>query len=313
MRQTLPERDYEVVVVDNASIDATGRVLWELQGRYGRRLRVCREQRTGLSHARNLALAVAGAPIVAFIDADAVADPGWHEGILAAFRQAGPVAVVGGPVRIPWDQPRPRWWSRRLDEALNAYEPGRHPMTLGYPRYPYGTNFALRVDAAGAVGGFATALGRCGRTLAAGEEGELCLRLAQAGWEIRFAPDVVVHHRTLPERLSRRYILRRAFHHGRSQSLIESMHGFKSGRYESWTKMLGMVTTKLLRLRCDLPFLKFVVFRVGYRYQRARTRRRDVPRGNGSGGWQPGPAASSSALSSSSLSLCPPGAGGLER
>jgi len=272
MRQTLPERDYEVVVVDNASTDDTGPVLCDLQGRYGRRLRVCWEERTGLSHARNLALAVAGAPIVAFIDADAVADPGWLEGILAAFRQAGPVAVVGGPVRIRWDQPRPRWWSSRLDEALNAYEPGREPMVLGYPRYPYGTNFALRVDAAGAVGGFATVLGRCGRTLGAGEEGELCLRLARAGWEIRFAPDVVVHHRTVPDRLSRRYVLRRAFNHGRSQYMIESMHGFESGRYGSWTDVLGRVTANLLRLRCDLPFLKFTLFRAGYQYERTRTR-----------------------------------------
>lgn len=279
MKQTLPGSNYEVLVIDNASTDGTGCVGADLQVIYGKRLKVYREQRLGLSHARNRALSEASAPIVAFIDADAVADPGWLEAMVEAFEHCDRAGVVGGPVRIQWDQPRPRWWDDRLGEALNAYRPGDEPMSLGYPRYPYGTNFALRADSAEAVGGFRAGLGRRGHDLTAGEESEICLRFQRAGWEIRFTPHAMVHHRTAADRLHRRYILRRAWNHGRSQFLVEFMHGFESGRYLSWAGILGRITTNLLRLRCDLPFAKFILFRVGYQYQRTLARLRGVRSG----------------------------------
>jgi GT2 family glycosyltransferase len=272
MRQTLSPH-YEVVVIDNGSTDSTPALLADLQRLYGGRLAVCREDHLGLSHARNRALREASAPLVAFLDADAVADPGWLEGVLEAFSHSDRVGAVGGPVRVQWDHPRPRWWSAPLDEALNAFEPGDEPMRLSYPHYPYGTNFAVRVRAMGGVEGFAAALGRRGASLGAAEDGEACLRLERAGWEIRLAPSAVVHHRTPPARLRRRYVLRRAFHHGRSQRLLEAMHAFESGRYLSWQRLASTFLARMLRLRVDLPFLKFFLFRAGYHWQRTFGRR----------------------------------------
>ncbi len=276
MSQNKPAREYEVVVVDNASTDDTGRVLSELDRRYGRRLRIVREERLGLGHARNRALAEARGPLVSLIDADAVAEPGWLEAIVDAFARSPRVGVVGGPIRIRWDHPRPRWWDERLAEALNEYRQGDEPHQLHYPRYPYGTNLAVRVDAAHAVGGFATTLDRQGRRLLAGGDGELCLRLEKAGWETWYEPAAVVHHRTAADRLRRRYIFRRAFHHGRSQYLIEKRHDFESGRYLCLTRILGRTAANLLRRRCDLPYLKFILFRAGYHYQRTLSRLRQA-------------------------------------
>ena len=177
--------------------------------------------------------------------------------------------AIGGPVEIRWDHPRPDWWDERLGEALNAWHDGEDAGPLSYPRYPYGTNFAVRADAARSAGGFATALGRRGRRLIAGEEGELCLRLERAGWSIRYTPDAVVHHRTAASRLRRRYILRRALQHGRSQRVVETMHGLESGRYLSWSGIAAKLVGRGVRLDWDLPFLKFILFRVGYQLQRS--------------------------------------------
>lgn len=279
MNQSLPEHEYDVVVVDNRSTDGTGRILEELRGVYGRRFRSCREEQPGLSYARNRALVEAKAPLVAFIDADALAEPAWLAAIVESFADRERVGAVGGPVRIRWDRPRPHWWDDRLGEAMNEFQPHDKPRKLEYPHYPYGTNLAVRVSAVRDLGGFDAGLGRCGSNLCAGEDGELCLRLERAGWEVRFVPDALVHHRTIASRLRRRYILKRAFNHGRSQYIVESRHGFESGRYLTWPGIAGRLLSAVLRFRVDLPFLKFVLFRIGYHYQRTLFGRR---RGAGS-------------------------------
>ena len=118
MNQSLPEHEYDVVVVDNRSTDVTGRILEALRGVYGRRFHSCREEQPGLSYARNRALVEAKAPLVAFIDADALAEPAWLAAIVESFAQRERVGAVGGPVSIRWDRPRPHWWDDRLGEAI---------------------------------------------------------------------------------------------------------------------------------------------------------------------------------------------------
>jgi glycosyltransferase involved in cell wall biosynthesis len=270
--QSLAEDQVDLLVIDNASTDTTPEVLTDISSRYPDRVRVVREAEPGLSAARNRALREARAPWLAYIDADAIADVGWLAGLADAIDDDDRVAVVGGPIEVKWDHPVPSWWDERIGEALNAFRLGDEKTRMRYPQYPYGTNIAVRVAAAQAVGGFAARLGRKGRSLAAAEEGELCLRLENAGWRVLYTPDAVVHHRTAAERLTRRYVLRRAFHHGRSQFRVESWHGLRSEEYLTWPAILSRVATHLLRGRCDLPFLKYIGFRVGYNLERVLTR-----------------------------------------
>jgi glycosyltransferase involved in cell wall biosynthesis len=262
--QTLPADAYSIVVIDNASTDATARVLKDLSGTPG--LQTVHEAQPGLALARNRGLDATTADLIAFIDADAIAAPNWLERIANTFASFPRAGVVGGPVEVQWDHPRPRWWSSSLDEALNQYAPSACGMDLTYPRYPYGTNFALRRTAV-PDGGFALALGRRGGGLLAAEEGELCLRMEQANWTIRFEPTAVVRHRTVAQRLRRRYVLRRAFNHGRSQALLEALHDMDSGLYPRWPEILRSVATKGMRLGWNLPFMKYILFRIGYRWQ----------------------------------------------
>lgn len=272
MLQRMSAARYEIVVIDSASTDETQDVLRSLSLRWGERLRWDRTDQLGLSLARNRGLELARGEIVAFMDADAVAGPGWLDALLRVFADHPKAGVVGGAVCVLWDHPKPAWWRDCLDEVFNSYNPSNARVRLQYPKFPYGTNMAVRARAARDVGGFALSLGRQGRALMAGEDGELCLRLEHLGWEIWFspAPDSVVHHRTKPERMSRRYILRRAIRHGRSQRQIERMHGVMSGIYPSWTRLLLLCASRVLTGTCDLGFLKFASFRFGYRLEESR-------------------------------------------
>lgn len=88
----------EVLVIDNAPSDGRTRELVErgLPGLSG--LRYLEEPARGLDFARNRALAAALGDVVAFLDDDAVAEPGWTRALLEPFQKDLKVAAVTGCV-----------------------------------------------------------------------------------------------------------------------------------------------------------------------------------------------------------------------
>jgi glucosyl-dolichyl phosphate glucuronosyltransferase len=202
---------FEVVVVDNASRDDTAEVVRSAG------VRLEREDVVGLSRARNRGLAVTDAPVVAFIDDDGRARPGWVAGLLDAFATSPSAAVAGGPIALRWGAGRPRWLTADLEPWYSGLDLGPVARPLDASETLYGANFAVRRDVALSVGGFDTRLGRAGRSLRSGEESDLIARMRAHG-EIRYTPAAVVDHEVLPDRLSRRWLLRRTFAYGRHES-----------------------------------------------------------------------------------------------
>jgi len=87
------ERDLELVLVDDGSVDRTAEVLASIGDD---RLRVMRNaEPLGLAGALNVGLEAARGRFVARMDADDVALPGWLERILARIEARPTVAVVG--------------------------------------------------------------------------------------------------------------------------------------------------------------------------------------------------------------------------
>lgn len=97
-RQTLP--DFELVVVDDGSDDATPELL-RLQS--DPRLRVVRsEQRLGIAGALNLGLDAVGGAIVARMDADDLAEPDWLARLVARLDAHPRVGIAGaGLIEMP--------------------------------------------------------------------------------------------------------------------------------------------------------------------------------------------------------------------
>ena len=213
---------YEIVVVDNspdaALSDAAARP-WRALAEAGMRagtgpsLIWQHAPTPGLSHARNMALTLARAPLVAFLDDDAVADPGWLAGLVAAFGALGPgVHAVGGRVRLRLGVPRPAWLDDSLMGFLSACDLGPDTRRIGAGEWVVGANIAYRSDAVRAVGGFDTSLGRVGgaATLMSNDETDLQHRLAAAGGATGYAPNAAVEHIVAGERLRQAWFRRRA-------------------------------------------------------------------------------------------------------
>src|SRR5207248_9968185 len=82
--------NYEVIVVNDGSTDATAKIAHS----YGFRVRTTENQ--GLASARNTGLKAATGEIVAYIDDDAYLDPDWLRYLASTFMNTKH-AGVGGP------------------------------------------------------------------------------------------------------------------------------------------------------------------------------------------------------------------------
>jgi hypothetical protein len=98
---------------------------------------------------------------------------------------------------------------------------GDEPCELTEPLIPFGANMAFRRRALAPGTGFAVSLGRLGDDLTSGEEREFFERLRAAGGRLVYLADAGVTHYVLPDRLGRRWFLRRVWAQGRSHVLID--------------------------------------------------------------------------------------------
>ena len=108
-RQTLQPDRFEVVVVDNGSIDSTPQLLENSEKSVPYSLRVLRRPRgEGPAPARNEGIGAASAPLIAFTDDDCVATPEWLAAGTAALTDAdlvqGSVRPDPGVVAGPFDR-----------------------------------------------------------------------------------------------------------------------------------------------------------------------------------------------------------------
>lgn len=222
-RQTFPREDYDVLVVDNGSRDGTLEAVRERAARAPIPIRAIEEPHPGVSHARNAGVRATRAPIVAFLDSDAIAEDRWLERLVAAHEDPR-VAAAGGPVRIRFERPPPPGLPDVRFLKLSACDQGPEPRDLRFPEWLCGTNVAFKRTALEAAGPFLPELGRAGRKPLSCEETEMCLRLERQGGALRWVPDAIVHHRIPPERLRPRAILRSAYWEGYSYGLLLRRH-----------------------------------------------------------------------------------------
>jgi len=209
--QTLAREEFEIIVVNNAA-DRAESDRQAASYRERAKLKWIHEPRAGLSNARNVAMWQAGAPLIAFIDDDAIAAPGWLGAYADAFAQFGEaVHIAGGPVRPTWGGPRPEWLADGLLGYLSLIDRGGEARVLGDAEWVAGTNVAYRTERLRAAGGFTPALGRAGSgsILLSNDETELAERMKAAGGLAGWAPAAAVDHLIDASRLDRRWFRRR--------------------------------------------------------------------------------------------------------
>lgn len=181
---------WEVVVVDDASTDATADVAEE----WGARV-VRLESRSGPARARNAGIAAARAPLIAFTDADCEPSPEWLSALTGALAAAD---IATGPVRPAAEAPP---FARTLSIARES------------PLFQT-ANLAVRREVVERVGGFEpftpvpgvrTGLRPRVEEGHFGEDAVFGWRARRTGARTVFVDDALVRHAVFP-RSARAYV-----------------------------------------------------------------------------------------------------------
>lgn len=220
-RQTF--KDFETIVVDNASTDDTPILLKKYP------VKVIKNPAKNKSFLRNLGWLNASGDIVAYIDDDAEADPTWLENVVDTFDKFTDAGAVGGPAittckpeminLLEASQNSPLLgFAARIYEILilenklfdvgvlcesGAYSIGgslQKSVRLEHPIYVDITstcNLAVRKQVIKKIGGFDEIF------LFNHEDGDLCVRIKKAGFKLIFNPKAKVLHHMNPKKMTR--------------------------------------------------------------------------------------------------------------
>jgi cellulose synthase/poly-beta-1,6-N-acetylglucosamine synthase-like glycosyltransferase len=214
-RQTLPAE--QVVVV----VDGNDELLHLARGKLDGVDVVENSEHPGLGGARNSGIAAAAAPVVAFLDDDAVVTERWLE--LLSGPYADPeVAGVGGSIEPRWQTRRPPWFPPEFDWVVGCTFRGM-PERTDEVRNLIGCNMSYRRDLLVELDGFRLGYG-C-------DETELCIRLRQRWPQKRlvYVPEAAASHYVPDSRATFSRYLSRCFFEGGSKAVVSHFVGRERG------------------------------------------------------------------------------------
>jgi glycosyltransferase involved in cell wall biosynthesis len=200
-----PSGGWELILVDNASTDATPAIIEEFVRTAGISAQYVYAPLAGLARARNAGIAAASGDVLAFTDDDCYPQTDYLKTLVDIFSTYQPGFVGGRVLQHNPDHARVtlREYPNPLTiEARSCLRPGRI----------HGANMAVLRDVVHAIGGFDPHLG-AGTPCIAGEDTEFLARALWAGWSGRYDPALVVSHDhgRLPAEAAR---MRRGYHFG---------------------------------------------------------------------------------------------------
>lgn len=227
--QTRPPREIFVVVDGNEEL--LQRADCEIRGVTV----VANAKEAGLSGGRMTGAELATAPVIAFLDDDAIADRRWLDDLLKAYQDTR-VLGAGGYIEPLWSKAPPAWFPPEFNWVVGCTYAGM-PVRDGQVRNLIGANMSVRADVLHRAGGFASKLGRReGGTLVSGvaescEETEFCIRAARLhpGGVWAYRPEARVKHLVPPQRMTWRYFVRRCRMEGTAKAVLTGLTGSRDG------------------------------------------------------------------------------------
>jgi glycosyltransferase involved in cell wall biosynthesis len=201
----LPDDGQEMLVVDNCpSTDATYRLVQEYKP-----VRYVHEDRPGLNFARNRALREARHEIIAFVDDDAVLDPGWLRALVRNYDDPLVLCVTGLTMPLELETEAQEWFERyssfgRGFRRRVIEKVFHNPLSAG--GCGVGANMSFRQSVLDLVGPFDEALDT-GTPTRSGGDNEMFSRILAGGYRVVYDPAALNWHSHRRTRAELRQIL----------------------------------------------------------------------------------------------------------
>ncbi len=239
-QQRYPPDRFEIIVVDDGSLDATPELVDRVAARPLPAVRYLPQAPGGVNVARNAGIAAARGDPICLLDDDEDVPPGWLSALVDATRRHPAAGCVGGPVRLRFEAPAPRICEMESWRWENAFDLGTEERVV---EHVTGGNLAIRRWALEEVGAFEPLLSGWG------DDAEWGLRLTRANIQSVYVPSAWLWHRRTREQLRRHVLLRRRFRQG-LESVVYAR--FQGRRLSLWATLwpLPFYLLHAARRRC---------------------------------------------------------------
>jgi len=228
-----PNDDYEILIVDNNSDDATREVAAK-KAKGDNHVQILLEDDIQSSYAaRNTGIETAKGKFLAFIDADMTVDPDWLTDLDSVFSEQD-ADYIGCNVQI------------YLPDGSNSSLIGQYNAATGFPMeqnmkqrsFAGAGCLAVRKNIINDLGGFDS-------TLVSSGDREFGHRVAEARYDQYYADHIVLRH---PARTSLQSLLAKAVRIGRGKSQLYRLHPDMSG-VRPWYHPFNVLPPRPLRFR----------------------------------------------------------------
>jgi glycosyltransferase involved in cell wall biosynthesis len=211
--------DFEVIIVDNNSIDNTKEVYaqWRQTNTNGQ-FTFISETKQGASFARNTGAAIAKGEWVCFMDDDAVATTDYVKNIIKHIQDQPFIVGFGGRIIPKYIPGEPKWMSYYVSSLVGNFDYAPTACAFENGKYPLESNMIVKKSVYDQIGGFNVNLPGVVGTLRIGGEGkELFYKIIALGHTIYYDPSICVHHVVEVKKLTSEYMYRVASGIGRGE------------------------------------------------------------------------------------------------
>ncbi|MBS64127.1 glycosyltransferase [Salinisphaera sp.] len=213
--------DWELLIVDNGSTDATAEVIE--RARRDLPITYLHADGVGQNRARNVAMDRLSGELVIFTDDDVLPEPDCARAYIDAAQRWPDDVIFGARIEPSFPADTPDWMTSPDFEfattAFARYQPADQEGPVG--RHPYGPSFAVRRAAFQGMR-FNEQLGPQTGSYAMGGEGDFLRRLAARGHRYIYVPQARVAHVVRTDQTNADWLLSRAYKKGRGQVYLPS-------------------------------------------------------------------------------------------
>lgn len=282
--QIIPKNKYEIIVINDGSIDNTREVVAEFMRQHSDYdIKYFYQKNAGPSKARNLGIKESKGEIIFFTDDDCTVPPNWMETLLSGLKKH-PNAIGAGGWYLPPESDMEKtagFWQRRsahyfahevLTNPFRQYEILSNDPFRCFGFSAFNTaNICYKKSVLEKVGGFKEDFYWPGA-----EDNELAFRILIAGHSLLYIPFYITHYHTLG------FIgfIKHCFHYGANNYFFIAMHRRVFEELEpGFIDKCGSLIIFLKRFlgpEKTLTFFDWLSFNAGIRYMKRALKRNPV-------------------------------------